>query len=88
MNGVGCFNGSRSAVLKSSRWKGAPELHDLKRLTPLNLETVLASSATLQIERPRPNGWASGARAASGLWLGSAACGERRLHALVGRRQL
>jgi hypothetical protein len=55
MNGVGCFNGSRSAVLKSSRWKGAPELHDLKRLTPLNLETVLASSATLQIERPRPN---------------------------------
>jgi hypothetical protein len=56
MNGVGGFNASRSAA-----WKGAPKLHGTKRLTPMNLETVLSSSATLQIERPRPNGQASGA---------------------------
>jgi hypothetical protein len=55
MNRIGCFNASRSAVLKSPRWKGAPKLHGTKRLTPMNLETVLASSAALQIERPRPN---------------------------------
>jgi hypothetical protein len=55
MNGVGGSNASRSAVLKPPRWKGAPKLHGSKRLTPMNLETVLASSAALQIERPRPN---------------------------------
>jgi hypothetical protein len=40
MNGIGCSNASRSAVLKSPRWKSAPKLHGAKQLTSMNLETV------------------------------------------------